>query len=226
MPRIVDFAALVFDMDGLVLDTEPTYFAAWQSAIEMMGFTVEPHSVKTLSGHHYHQVEAQMVSWYGQGFNLHTFGELSGMLWRAHVNEHGIAIKPGVLTLLDYAEQQRMPICLATNSLAAFAIKCLESAGIKHRFPLIITGDEVEQAKPAPDIFLAAASRMRVDIHRCMVLEDSLTGIKAASAAGAYSVYVPSTLPANPIAAELCDCMVDNLANIFESAPTVTMIGL
>jgi beta-phosphoglucomutase len=216
MPKLTDFAAFIFDMDGLVLDTEPTYFTAWQQAVMAMGYQLAPDAFKTLSGYHYHQVETQLQVWLGHGFNLHCFKQLGTEYWRKYVREHGIAVKTGVMALLDYAGKQRIPVCLATNSSAINACECLAIAGIQHRFPVIVTGDDVQHTKPEPDIFLKAAERVRVDIRQCVVFEDSHTGILAASAAGAYTVFVPSALPANPLTVSKCNCQLDNLMQVFE----------
>lgn len=219
MPQLTDFAGFILDMDGLVLDTEPTYFAAWQQAVKAMGYQLAPDSFKILSGYHYHQVEAQLQAWLGQDFNLHAFKQLGTDCWRNHVREHGIAVKTGVVALLDYAEQQGIPVCLATNSWAVYAQKGLVIAGLTQRFPLMVTGNDVERVKPEPDIFLKAAEKIQVEIHQCVIFEDSHTGIVAASASGAYSVYVPSTFPVNPLTVELCDCMLDDLSQVFETLP-------
>lgn len=226
MPKLTDFAAFIFDMDGLVLDTEPTYFAAWQQAVKAMGYQLKSDIFKALSGYHYHQVEAQLLTWLGHDFDLHTFKQSSTDCWRNYVHEHGIAVKPGVIALLDYAVQQGIPVCLATNSSAIYAQECLAVAGLSDRFPLVVTGDDVERVKPAPDIFLNAADQMQVDIHQCVVFEDSHTGILAASASGAYSVYIPSAFPVNPLTVELCDCMLDDLTQVFETLPALTPFGL
>lgn len=226
MPKLNEFSAFIFDMDGLVLDTEPTYFAAWQKAVEQMGYNVDQHIMNTLSGYHYSQVEAQLIAWYGQEFNLHTFKLLSGDLWRVYVNNHGIAVKDGVLALLDYADQNQMPVCMATNSSTTNADECLQIARIKNRFPLVVTGDDVDRAKPEPDIFMKAADKLQVDIHRCVVFEDSFTGIVAATSAGAYTVYVPSGMPADARAMTLCDCMMESLSQVFQSLPAQAAIGI
>jgi beta-phosphoglucomutase len=219
MPQLTDFAAFIFDMDGLVLDTEPTYFAAWQQAVKAMGYQLEPNACKTLSGFDYHQVEAQLQVWLGHDFNTLTFKQLGAECWRNHVYEQGISVKKGVIALLDYAQHQGIPVCLATNSSAIYAQECLAIAGITPRFPLVTTSDDVELVKPAPDIFLKAAERMQVDIHQCVVFEDSHTGILAASASGAYTVYIPSTFPINPLTVELSDCVLDDLTQVFETLP-------
>lgn len=217
MPKLTDFAAFIFDLDGLVLDTEPTYYAAWQQTIKAMGYRLEPEIFQTLSGFHYQQVLAQLQTWLGNDFDVHEFDRLSKDIWRKHVSEQGINIKPGVLTLLDYAQERRIPYCLATNSLAPYAQECLTIAGLTERFPIMVTGSDVEQVKPAPDIFLKAAEIMGVDISRCVVFEDSHTGVVAAAASGVYTVFVPSAFPVNPLTLTLSDCMLNDLTQAFES---------
>jgi HAD superfamily hydrolase (TIGR01509 family) len=211
--KLSDFSAVIFDMDGLVLDTETTYFIAWQQAAKAMGYTLSESFCLTLSGLHYQDIELKLIAGYGADFNLQTFNHLSGIFWRKHVNAHGIKIKQGLIQLLEFIVRQRMPYCLATNSQAVNAYECLEFAGIKEVFSTIVTRDDVERGKPAPDIFLKAAELLQVPISRCLVLEDSYAGIEAASRAGAFSVFVPSTEPVDPIAIELCDVMMMDLAH-------------
>jgi beta-phosphoglucomutase len=224
--KLGSFQGFIFDMDGLVLDTEPTYFAAWQQAVTKMGYQLPPDAFKIVSGFHYQQVEVQLKAWLGQDFNLQDFKQLGTSYWRKHIREYGIAVKPGVIELLDYAEQQSIPVCLATNSWAVYARHCLAIAGLTQRFPLMVTGDNVEHVKPAPDIFLKAAERMQLAIQQCVIFEDSPTGILAASASGAYSVYVPSTFPVNPLTVKMCDCMLDDLSQVFDTLPIPTSIKI
>jgi beta-phosphoglucomutase len=211
--KLNDFSAVIFDMDGLVLDTETTYFVAWQQAAKAMGYALPEAFCWSLSGLHYKDIELKLMTSCGADFNLQAFNQLSGIFWREHVYAHGIKIKHGFTQLLDFIVQQQIPYCLATNSLATNAYQCLELAGIKEVFSTIITRDDVEYGKPAPDIFLKAAELLQVPISQCMVLEDSYAGIEAASRAGAFSVFVPSTEPVNPMAVELCDLMRIDLAH-------------
>lgn len=226
MPKLNDFAAFIFDMDGLVLETELTYFTAWEQAAKAMGYQIEPEAFVKLSGSHYSQVETQILALFGEGFDLKFFKELGAECWRNFVNEYGITVKKGVVDLLDYAQAQAIPVCLATNSSALYAHQCLTIAGIKHRFPVIVTGDDVQKVKPEPDIFLKAAERTQVDILECIVFEDSLTGIVAASSSGAYSVYVPSIFPVDARAASLCNCQLADLTQAIESLPAKMPFGI
>ena len=226
MPRISDYSALIFDLDGLVLDTEPSYHAAWKAAIRYMGHIVIEDSVSALSGLHYRDVETQLISWYGTAFDLKKFAELSGSIWRELVQKQGIPVKEGVLEILEYAKKRSLPVCLATNSFAIYASDCLTYSGLNDIFPFRVTGDEVNQPKPAPEIFIAAAKKLSVDIDNCIVFEDSYPGVAAATASGACTVYVPSTVPPHPLALELCAYKIDSLNDLFRNVPSVTSIAL
>jgi beta-phosphoglucomutase len=211
--KLSNFSAVIFDMDGLVLDTETTYFAAWQQAANAMGYELSEAFCLSLSGLHYKDIELKLMALCGADFNLQTFNHLSGIFWREHVDAHGINIKHGFTELLEYIVQQQIPYCLATNSRAVNAYECLELAGIKDVFSTIITRDDVHHGKPEPDIFIKAAELLQMPISRCLVLEDSHAGIVAASRAGAFSVFVPSTEPVDPLTVELCDMMVIDLTH-------------
>jgi beta-phosphoglucomutase-like phosphatase (HAD superfamily) len=215
--KLGNFSAVIFDMDGLVLDTESTYFIAWQQAASAMGYELTMEFCLSLSGLHYHDIEPKLIDYYGTGFNLQTFYDLSGTYWHEHVNTHGINIKHGFFELLALLVQQHKPYCLATNSLAVNALECLELAGLKEVFSLIITRDDVQYGKPEADIFFKAAELLQVDIGQCLVLEDSHAGIVAASKAGAISVLIPSIARIDPETLKLCDLIVGDLAELTET---------
>lgn len=217
MLKLADFAAVIFDMDGLVLDTESTYIIAWQRAASAMGYDFSKDFCLSLSGLHYQDIELRLFEYCGIEFNLQTFNRLSGDCWRDHVNSHGIKIKHGFTALLELLIRQKMPYCLATNSRTLNALECLELAGISEVFSVIVTRDHVPCGKPEPDIFLTAAELLQVDIKRCLVLEDSHAGIVAASRAGAVSVFIPSIAQIDPRTLELCDWMVDDLAQLTDA---------
>ena len=214
MLKLADFDAVIFDMDGLVLDTESTYIIAWQQAANAMGYGFSDDFCLSLSGCHYKDVELRLIEYCGAEFNLQTFNRLSSDFWREYVDVHGIKIKHGFIGLLELLIRQKIPYCLATNSPAENALECLELAGIEDVFSTVITRDLVRNGKPEPDLFQKAAELLQVDIKRCLVIEDSSAGIVAASRAGAVSVFIPSTAQVDPLAVELCDLMVSDLAQL------------
>lgn len=184
--------AVIFDMDGLVLDTEATYFSAWQRAAVQMGYMLSDDFCASLTGVHFQRVCEIIAQYCGKAFELDRFILLSGELWRDHVSQQGIPVKTGFFSLLKVIETYHLPYCLATNSMQVNALECLEMAGLDAVFKKIITRDQVVNAKPAPDIFFRAAEYLSVAVGRCLILEDSLAGIKAAAQAGGISIYIPS----------------------------------
>jgi len=217
MLKLADIDAVIFDMDGLVLDTESTYFAAWRQAASAMGYEFSEEFCLLLSGLHYSDVELKLLEYCGAGFDLQTFNQLSCVFWRDYVSVHGIKVKHGFSELLELLVRQKVPYCLATNSATANALECLELAGIEEVFSIIVTRDHVPCGKPEPDIFLKAAELMQVDIGQCLVIEDSHAGIVAASRAGAVSVFIPSIAQVEPLTIELCDLMVGDLAQLTDA---------
>jgi len=217
MADLPEFDAMIFDMDGLVLDTESTYFHAWQRSAAEMGYLLTDTFCLSLSGLHYQAVEQKLLALCGADFNLSEFNQRSADLWRQYVNANGIPIKKGFHLLLDQLIKHQKPYALATNSRAVNAYECLELAGIKNVFATIVTRDHVMQGKPEPDVFIKAAELLNVDIRRCLVIEDSHAGIAAAAGAGAFSVFIPSLWPVEQRTVDLCDVMMHDLSQLAET---------
>lgn len=215
--KLTNFSAVIFDMDGLVLDTETTYFIAWQQAAAMMGYTLSDKFCESLSGLNWDDVQQKLLIECGANFNLPTFTQTASIVWHDYVNHNGIQIKRGFHELLAFISQHQLPTCLATNSRKANALECLTLAGLDGVFPTLINRDDVLHGKPAPDIFLTAAERLHVPIQQCLVLEDSHAGIVAAHQAGAFTLFIPSTLPIDPLSLGYYDLMLPDLIAVLES---------
>ena len=184
--------AVIFDMDGLVLDSETGYFAAWQLAADKMGYELNQAFCHSLSGAYGSMVSQMLRQYFGNGFDIQQFYDLSGRFWRESVQQHGIPVKAGFFVLLQRIRALELPYCLATNSRRQDALRSLQWAGLADIFPIIITLDEVNQAKPAPDLFIKAALELKLPSESCLVLEDSTVGVSAAVAANCPCVWVPS----------------------------------
>lgn len=216
MLKLKGFSAVIFDLDGLVLDTESTYYRAWQHAAQHMGHTLPDTFCQQLSGLPHTEVETRLTAYCGQGFDLPVFKTLSSRVWQQQVEQQGIPIKQGVSELLAWLQQQGVPYALATNSSARNARYCLHLAGLAEGFSILISHDAVTQAKPEPDIFWAAARALQTPITRCLALEDSHTGVVAAKRAGAMTVFVPSVLPAEARTLALCDVRCTDLLELLQ----------
>ncbi len=213
---IPKFSAVIFDMDGLVLDTEATYCVAWQKAAEKMGRNFSEVFCLSMSGLHSQDVEKKLKEHGGVDFDLPEFGRLSGEYWREYVNQFGIPVKKGFFTLLDLLNTHHIAFCLATNSRKLNALECLKLAGIEGVFSIVISRDDVQQGKPAPDVFLLAAELLKTPVSQCLVVEDSATGIQAAINAKSPSIFVPSVLPFDAVSAKQTDCLVNDLDELAE----------
>ena len=189
-------AAVVFDMDGLMLDTEIIYQRAWTRAGRALGYDYDDaFYLHTCVGRTVESCEAALSGRFGQDFPLAEFRQLWQQLWREEVERDGIPLKPGLLDLLAFLDWHRLPYAVATSSDAAYTDFTLAAAGIRDRFDCIVTGDQIEGSKPAPDIYLEAARRLGVNPTACVALEDSEAGVQAAAAAGMRVLLIPDLKP-------------------------------
>lgn len=210
----LQIAAIIFDLDGLVLDSEAGYFVAWQRAAADMGQTLDADFCAALSGLHGRQVQQRLQQHCGVDFDLKQFAALSRQHWLAYVEQQPIPIKPGFAELLSLIQQLDLGYALATNSRRLDVEFCLDNAGLGDAFPLKVCRDDVVHGKPAPDSFQQAALLLGVSPRACLVLEDSPIGVSAAVAAGAPCIYVPSLLPADEIASARALRRCDDLRQV------------
>ena len=194
-----EMRAVLFDLDGLILDSEPVYRAAWQEAARELGFNLTDQLYLSLVGRTNEDGEAFLVETFGAGFPVVRFRERWAQLWRHRVRRHGIATKPGLTELLGLLDARGVPKVVATSSAREDALLAL--GALAGRFDAIVSGEDVRAGKPAPDIFLEAAAHVRVPPTRCLVLEDSEVGVEAAYAAGTTIIMVPDLKPPSAEAA-------------------------
>lgn len=215
--KLSDFSAVIFDLDGLVLDTESTFCAAKHKASQILGYDFPEQFWPSLSGLHGFEIERKIRAQAKRPIDMDEFNRTAKEAWRQHVKTEGIKICFGFEKLLALIAEHEIPFALATNSPYAGAADCLRLANLDGVFPVIVTRDDVEHGKPEPDIFIAAAERLGVDIGRCLALEDSPAGILAAVRAGAFAAFVPSRLPPDPESSVLCRAVFDNLAQVHDA---------
>jgi HAD superfamily hydrolase (TIGR01509 family) len=191
LPRTVK--AVVFDMDGLLVDTEQVVFEAMRAAAEGSGREMPFDLFKRLVGLPGHASDAIVVEHFGEDFDL--------MVWRAAVSRHfddiaaaGIALKAGVVELLDVLDARALPRAVATSSTRHAVDHSLGQHGLVERFHAIVSRELQTHHKPHPDPFLKAAAAIGVAPEDCLALEDSHNGVRAAAAAGMMTVMVPDLL--------------------------------
>jgi HAD superfamily hydrolase (TIGR01509 family) len=194
-------AAVVLDMDGLMLDTEPLYRNAWQQACDELGFNLDDDTLSRFTGRPTRDCEAELQAHLGSDFPIARFGVRWPGLWRELVERQGIPHKRGLIGFLAFLEARRLPMAIATSSDRDNAAFSLRHAGLDGRFRVMVTGDQVPAGKPAPDIYLEAARRLGCDPTDCVALEDSDAGVLAACSAGMATICVPDLRPPSDAAA-------------------------
>ena len=184
-------AGVLFDMDGLVLDTEKLYNRFWREACISLGYPMTQAQALTMRALNSQAGEANLRRFFGPEVNYQQVRTQRIRLMDAYIAEHGVTAKPGVTELLDFLGYSGIPAALASSSPTQRIRDYLTPLGLIDRFQVICSGYEVPRGKPEPDIFLHAAAQLGLDPRSCMVLEDAPAGILAASRAGCMPVMVP-----------------------------------
>ncbi len=213
--------AAIFDMDGLMLDTEPIYRRAWTLAIADCGFTLEASQYEQLVGRSNDDCDRFMAEQFGSDYPVERCRELRDRYWRLHIAEDGIPLKSGLYDLLDYLDRCQIPTAIATASLRSEAALSIANSGIGKRFRYSTAGDEVARNKPAPDIYIETARKLKVEPYQCLVFEDSNAGATAAIRAGAIAIVVPDLQPPEPAVIEGAYSVVDSLHTARQLLETV-----
>lgn len=187
--------AVIFDMDGLMLDTERLAPRAWMDAAEALGVEFDLALTQPMVGRNFRDCASIIADHYGAHFPTGELMKAWHVAYDAIVEREGIALKPGLLELLDWLELESIPKAVATSTRRDRAQAKLAHTALLTRFSALVGGDEVVRGKPAPEIFLAAAARLGQPAAGCIVLEDSEPGVRAALAAGMIPIMVPDMHP-------------------------------
>jgi HAD superfamily hydrolase (TIGR01509 family) len=186
--------AVIFDMDGLMLDTERPVTDLWLRAARSQGREISVETVLRTIGVDAKTTREIFRETYGEDFPYDAVREELSRLIRRHEETWGIPLKRGLLVMLDKLERLGIPFGVATSTRRESAMGKLETAGVRERFTVFACGDEVVRGKPAPDIFLLAADRLGQPPAACVGFEDSPAGLKALAAAGIPSVFIKDLL--------------------------------
>ena len=187
--------AVIFDMDGLMFDTERIAQTAWRYAAAECGYDFSEKIFRGVIGRTLPDVEQFTYRTFGPEFPFAVVYDLKRAYVVEYLMEHGLPLKPGLPELLELIEKKSLPKAVASSSNCEVITHNLRLAGLEDGcFEVLVGGEEVQKGKPAPDIFLLAGRRLGVPAEFCLVLEDSNAGIKAAQTAGMIPVMIPDML--------------------------------
>jgi HAD superfamily hydrolase (TIGR01509 family) len=187
--------AVIFDMDGLMLDTEPLAARAWVDAAAAMGIAFDAGVCERLIGRNAADCREIIVAHHGRDYPVAAMMQAWLDAYDAIVAREGIALKPGLGELIAWLEEERIAMAVATSTRRVRALAKLVALDLDRRFAALVGGDEVARGKPAPDIYREAVARIAAAPAQCVALEDSEPGVRAALAADIVPIMVPDRRP-------------------------------
>lgn len=182
---------VLFDMDGIVLDTEKLYARFWREAAVALGYPMTweqalgMRSLSRVAG------QAKLESYFGKGISIEEVRAKRIELMEKYIDEYGVEPKQGIFELLDFLDAKGIPKAITTSSPIERVQKYLEPLGLLDRFDKICTGYDVAKGKPEPDIYLYGAKSIDLSPDCCLAIEDSPAGVLSAYRAGCMTVMVP-----------------------------------
>jgi HAD superfamily hydrolase (TIGR01509 family) len=183
--------AVVFDMDGVIFDSERLVMECWKETAYKLNITDIEQAMRECLGVNGTQTKENMLKRYGTDFPYDDFSRKASALFHERYDGGRLPLKKGVRELLSYLADNNISIALASSTREKIVRQELSDAGIIHYFKTIICGDMVKQSKPAPDIYLRACKELGINPDEAYAIEDSYNGIRSAASAGLSVIMVP-----------------------------------
>lgn len=211
---MAEIKAVIFDMDGVITDTEKLLVKYWCQAAKEMGFPMTYKHALELRSLASRYAEPYLKGLFGDAFNYRRVRARRIELMEDHIELHGVQIKPGVEELISYLKENGYKIAVATATDYDRAVPYLQKAGVYDSIDALCCGPSVEHGKPEPDIYLYAAQKLGVEPKECLAIEDSPNGIKSAYSANMYTVMVPDLTQPDDQLKELIYRRCDDLLEV------------
>lgn len=183
--------AVVFDMDGTLIDTEKYYRICWPKALETFGYHMTDEQALTMRSLGRPFAITQLKSWFGEELDYHAVRERRKVLVEECLSRDGLELKPGARELLQTLRRRRITTAIATATDMERTERYLKTVGLYEYFDKLISATMVEEGKPSPDVYLYACEQLNLPPDHCMAVEDSPNGVLSAYRAGCKVVMVP-----------------------------------
>ncbi|MDO4977942.1 MAG: HAD family phosphatase [Eubacteriales bacterium] len=205
---------VIFDMDGLMFDTESVMYRAFDQSAKEWGLESSYEIFTSLVGIDMRTACARYHELYGEEMEAKRFYRYVGQKMQKIFEEDGVPMKPGLMELLDAIDEKGIKKIIASGSPVDSILRNITQHGIAHRFDAMISSSEVERGKPFPDLFLEACKRMNTDPAEALVLEDSDAGIRAAHAGAIPVIGIPDIIPLKQEVKDMCQTVGETLVDV------------
>lgn len=208
------FKGVVFDMDGVVIDTEAMVLDCWDKAARHFGIEDMRPVAKSCIGINSKDTKKKICDHYGDAIDYDEVNSYKRVLIKERIDKGLLDPKPGIREFLSFLKDNGFKTALATSSSGRSAVYELDKLDLTKFFDVMITGEMIPCGKPAPDIFLAACKALGESPEDLIGVEDSHNGIRSCHAAGLFTVMVPDLLPPTEEIRELADAVFDNVLEV------------
>ena len=205
---------VLFDMDGVVIDSERLFARFWMASAADLGFPMTYEQALQLRSLRREQGIGKMQSFFGPAADFDEIRAHRIELMEAHIAQYGVDEKPGIRALLALLKEKNIPCAITSSSALAVIRERLGRLGILEDFTALCSGKDVPNGKPAPDIYLAGAAAIGVAPEHCLAIEDSPTGLEAAWRAGCMGVFVPDQDQPDALTLSRCFAKADSLLDV------------
>ena len=216
MNRNILYKAVVFDMDGVIFDSERAVMQCWKEVASRHNIPDIEKAILACTGTTMVRTREIMLNLYGADFPYDEYARESSAIFHSRYDGGRLPMKPGVKELLTFLKEHDKKIALASSTRQQVVTDELRDAGVIEYFDRIICGDMVSRSKPAPDIFLKACEELNISPSHSYAIEDSYNGIRAAHAGGLHPIMVPDLLPADEEMQSLAEIVLPSLTSVME----------
>ena len=214
MMKINKPEGVIFDMDGVLVDSERLYMRFWREACAAYGFVLTQEMALSLRSNSPEAAIPKFRAWFGESADYHEIRALRRRLMAKYIDMNGVELKDGAAEIIDFLRGKGLKIALATASPVKRAMHYLQPHGLFEKFDAVVSGADIARSKPAPDIYIAAAKALGLPPEKCFAVEDSPAGIISARTAGCFTVMIPDLTPPDDDILPCIDCLADELNDL------------
>lgn len=206
--------AIVFDMDGLIFNSERVVQRSWEAVGNELGISKLGDHIYNTLGFNVVRRAKYFQHAFGEAFPMEEFQNRTRVKFQEIVSREGLEMKPGVVELMQYGKEKGLKMAVATSSRREYSTRLLSDAGLMQYLDGCVFGDSVKHAKPDPEIYLKACEMIGADPKKSLALEDSPAGIQSSHAAGMTPIMIPDLVQPGEEILPLVYCKMETLLEV------------